>query len=465
MPKLLHALVIDDEPQIRSLVAEVLRSEGWEVAETASANEAYSSGEERDFGIVFCDVVLGQQNGYDVLRRFSELQPGAKFVLMTGHGSAMGALDATAIGAFDYLIKPFDLDEIVKLSNQVLEQIDRGGRVKFDVPSDPTYVSDVPLVGRSPRFVECLKLVGRVAPSNLAVLVSGESGTGKEIIANVIHRRSDRAGGPFVVVNCGAIPSELIESELFGHMKGSFTGATADRVGLWQEAHGGTIFLDEITETGLNFQVKLLRAIQQGEIRKVGGNQTINADVRVVAATNRAMEKLVEEGKFRQDLMYRLNAVTITLPPLRERLDDIPLLVAHFARKAALENCEPARFSPETLHTLQRYNWPGNVRELENAVLRGISLSDGTVYPEHLPPQVRLAVGTLTKAEPEVSSKSDPPKPLAVAEYEHVVRVLEYTGGNKNAAARLLQIDRKTLSRIIERGNANNSDLEDRSAV
>lgn len=449
-----HALVIDDEPQVRSLVAEVLRTEGWQVDEVASATAAYDAGNNRAFDLIFCDVVLGKQNGYDVLRHFTEDHPATRFVLMTGHGSAIGALDATAIGAFDYLIKPFDLDEIIKISEQVREQVKRDNRTRSETTDDVAkgYISDIALIGRSPKFVECLKLVGRVAPSNLSVLVTGESGTGKEIVANVIHRRSQRHVGPFVTVNCGAIPSELIESELFGHVKGSFTGATSDRMGMWQEAADGTIFLDEITETDLNFQVKLLRAIQQGEIRKVGANQTTRADVRVIAATNRSIEKQVEDGRFRQDLMYRLNAVTIVLPPLRERVDDIPLLAAHFAEKAANGGIA-SKFSPEVIDIFRTYAWPGNVRELENAVLRGISLSDGTVYPEHLPPQL------LSRKSNESDSlvlktraADDLMKPLSLVEYEHVVRVLENTQGNKNAAARILQIDRKTLSRIIEKG-------------
>jgi two-component system response regulator AtoC len=455
VPRTSHALVIDDEPQVRALVAEILRSEGWTVCEAASETQAYEAAEAQKFELIVCDVVLGKQNGYDVLRRFSEEQPDARFVLMTGHGSAIGALDATAIGAFDYLIKPFEIDEIINISNQVKEQLKRNRPLHTDTTpaQERAYTSDIPLIGRSPKFVECLKLVGRVAPSNLSVLVTGESGTGKEIIATVIHRRSPRSAGPIVTVNCGAIPSELIESELFGHVKGSFTGASSDRMGMWQEADGGTIFLDEITETDANFQVKLLRALQQGEIRKVGSNHTTRADVRVVAATNRSIETEVEEGRFRQDLMYRLNAVTITLPPLRDRRDDIPLLAEHFAQKAISDGGPHARFSSEAMEVLQSYNWPGNVRELENAVLRGISLSDGTVYPEHLPPQMTGRSEHEHRAQD--AAAVDPEeflKPLAIAEYEHVSKILKHTGGNKNAAARILQIDRKTLSRIIERG-------------
>ena len=349
--------------------------------------------------------------------------------------------------------------DILRISTLVREQIQlRLGESSADpreITSSPGYRSDIPLIGNSPRFVECLKMVGRVAPTSLPVLITGESGTGKEIVASAVHRRSNRANGPFVTVNCGAIPVELIESELFGHAKGSFTGATADRVGLWEEADGGTIFLDEITETQPLFQVKLLRALQENEIRRVGSNRTTRVDARVICATNRDIEKEVEVGRFRQDLMYRLNAVTIKLPPLRERVEDIPLLAAHFARRSAPS---AVRFSPEALAVLTRYWWPGNVRELENAVLHAVSMSDDVVYPEHLPERVRASIESPVdangSADALASTDGGSPKfpTLAEMEVRYVTRVLESTNGNKQAAAKILDIDRKTLSRIVARG-------------
>lgn len=459
----LYALVIDDEPLVSTFVSEVLSDDGWHVSQARSAEEAFKKLAERQWLLVFCDVMLDGADGYAVLRHFNEKQSEARFVLMTGHGSAAGALDATAIGAYDYLVKPFAVGDILNLSKVVREQ--HRNRLAPEAPEAVSgYTSDIPLIGRSPKFVECLKMVGRVAATNLPVLISGESGTGKEIVAQSIHQRSSRAAGAFVAVNCGAIPFELIESELFGHVKGAFTGASSDRAGLWEEADGGTILLDEITETSLLFQVKLLRALQQSEIRRVGSNRTQTIDVRVIAATNRDIEEEVRQGRFRQDLMYRLNAVTIELPPLRERVEDIPLLAAHFARQTRPASALPVRFSDAALEMLAHYNWHGNVRELENAVLHATSMCDGIIYPEHLPERIRrFGAASAHAADAHPVLPNDTPfavdgddKWLALSEIEakYVARVLVHTGGNKQAAARLLNIDRKTLSRIIQRGDA-----------
>lgn len=458
MTKLPNALVIDDEAAVNGFVAEVLRSDGWSVTEAlnaAAATEALQSG---SFELIFCDVLLGDADGYELLRRFRDEMPEARFVMMTGHGSAAGALDATAIGAFDYLVKPFSVADVLRISGIVREQLQirRRSDKSMEIPAAGGYTSDIPLIGRSAKFVECLKMVGRVAPTSLPVLITGESGTGKELIANAIHRRSRRSGGPFVTVNCGAIPTELIESELFGHSKGSFTGATTERIGLWEEASGGTLFLDEITETAPQFQVKLLRALQEGEIRRVGSNKTIRVDARVIGATNRDIEAEVMAGRFRQDLMYRLNAVTIHIPPLRERAEDIPLLAFHFAEKAGGEHIS---FAEETLALLKAYPWPGNVRELENAILHSVSMADDVIYPEHLPVRVSgfgrcdgVAHGLVPEEITQNSLKNNE-RLLTLAEMEahYVEKVLASTGGNKQAAARILGIDRKTLSRILAR--------------
>lgn len=453
------ALVIDDEPSVLGFVSEVLRSDSWEVMECESADSAYALMSESKFDLVFCDVRLGSTDGYSVLRTFAQDQPNARFVLMTGHGSAAGALDATSIGAFDYLVKPFSVSEVQHISSVVREQMmrrsDANGSKDIDSSSTPGYTSDIPLIGKSPKFVECLKMVGRVAPTNLPVLITGESGTGKEVVANAIHRRSKRSDGPFVTVNCGAIPMELIESELFGHVKGSFTGAATDRMGLWEEATGGTLFLDEITETPPQFQVKLLRALQESEVRRVGSNKTVRVDARVICATNREIEQEVAEGRFRQDLMYRLNAVTIRLPPLRDRVEDIPLLAAHFSSRVSSQR---PHFSPQASSVLKRYSWPGNVRELENAVLHAVSMADDVIYPEHLPERVRadqtepvVFNGYSNGSIPSTGSSAVDLMTLAEMEARYVTRVLEHTAGNKQAAARILNIDRKTLSRILSR--------------
>jgi DNA-binding NtrC family response regulator len=399
------------------------------------------------------------------LRHFNEKQSEARFILMTGHGSAAGALDATAIGAYDYLVKPFTVDDILNIAKIVCEEKRQHSKSVSAKTQSSTldYASDIPLIGKSPKFVECLKMVGRVAATNLPVLITGESGTGKEVVALAIHRRSNRAAtGAFVPVNCGAIPVELIESELFGHAKGAFTGADRERTGLWEEAGGGTLFLDEITETNPLFQVKLLRALQQKEIRRVGSNQTLKLDVRVIAATNRDIEREVAENRFRQDLMYRLNVVTIELPPLRERVEEIPLLAAHFAREIRSADSAPVKFSASAIEMLEKYTWQGNVRELENAVLRAVSLCDDIIYPEHLPLRIRhFADEAMTEpVSPNGFERSAAGlvkrewQTLAILEAEYIAKVLSSTGGNKQAAARILDIDRKTLTRIVSRNQA-----------
>jgi two-component system response regulator AtoC len=468
----MKALVVDDEAVIRDIVGDVLRADGWTVSEADTAERAFELLSAEEWSLVFCDVVLGGENGFSVLRRFKEEQPDAQIVLMTGHGSAVGALDAAALGAYDYLFKPFNVKHILSLAQSV-----RAGRMEKGTGPDGAdgeaaaasalvYKSDIDLVGRSDAFVQVMKLVGRVAVTNLPVLITGESGTGKEVVARAIHRRSPRASNPFVAVNCGAIPAELIESELFGHVRGSFTGATVDRRGLWEEADGGTVFLDEITETTAAFQVKLLRTLQEGEIRRVGSNKLVHVNVRVIAATNRDAEQEQREGRFRQDLLYRLNAVTIHLPPLRERREDILPLAQHFAAKVVRPGgTAPVSFSQEALQLLERYSWPGNIRELENAVVRAVALCDRIVRPEDLPERIRNCTDHTPQTAAEAaqppsrqSSAEEQLLPLAVVERLHVERVLKATGGNKQAAARLLGIDRTTLQRMVKRHQLNNGE-------
>jgi DNA-binding NtrC family response regulator len=402
-----------------------------------------------------CDVMLGDADGYSILKHFREKEYPGRFVLMTGQGSAAGALDATAIGAYDYVVKPFKIDQIKAIADSVKGRVNSRDTTKGTSTSESAgYVSDIPLIGKSPKFVECLKMVGRVATTDLPVLITGESGTGKEVVAKAIHQRSARAKQPFIAVNCGAIPVELIESELFGHAKGSFTGADRERAGLWEDANGGSIFLDEITETAPLFQVKLLRALQEGEIRRVGSNRSTKVDVRVIAATNRRIENEVHEGRFRQDLMYRLNAVTIEMPPLRERQQDIKLLASHFLNCSDLKSSTPRWFSADTITLMENYEWPGNVRELENAVLHAVSLSDDTIYPEHLPLRLRESRPNRNIGSLSLNGDAEDIQnwvTLAEMEADYVAKVLNHTGNNKQAAARILNIDRKTLTRIASR--------------
>jgi len=452
----LEALVIDDEPDISSLVAEVLRLEGWIVTEAASAEEAFDILQTKTWGAVFSDVVLGGDDGFSVLRRFKQEMPATPVVLMTGYASASGALDATSFGAYDYLLKPFGIKELQSLSQALKEQVLNYRPRRVRSPTAPTkYQPELRLLGRSETFINIMKHVGRVATTNLPVLLSGESGTGKEVIASSIHSRSPRRDHPFVAVNCGAISSDLIESELFGHIEGSFTGADRDRSGLWEAADMGTIFLDEITETTPAFQVKILRSLQQGEIRRVGANETHTVDVRVIAASNRDVESEVAAGRFREDLFYRLNAVSIRLPPLRERREDILLLAKSFAERVYSLSPQ-VKFSSEALEVLQRYHWPGNIRELENTVVLATAVCDGTIRLKDLPEQLRKYPATeLVKESKTDQNESGLETPeeylLSVVEGRHVAKVLAHTGGNKQATARLLNVDRKTLDRMIKR--------------
>src|SRR6267142_5129887 len=451
-----QVLVIDDEPAITALVGAVLREDGWQVTEVGSAEQAFEVLRTHDWAVVFCDVQLGGADGFSVLRRFKAELPATKVVLMTGHGTAEGALDATSFGAYDYLLKPFGPDELQSLSQALREQLVSHQSRRVRARGESAYQAHVGVLGRSEAFIAVMKQVGRVATTNLPVLLTGESGTGKEVVASSLHSRSSRADQPFVAVNCGAISAELIESELFGHVKGSFTGADRDRRGLWEEADHGTVFLDEITETTPAFQVKLLRALQEGEIRRVGSNQTQRVDVRVIAASNRDVEQEVEAGRFRKDLFYRLNAVSIRLPPLRERPEDILLLAKSFAERVYSLNPE-VKFSREALELMEKYPWPGNIRELENAVVRATAICDGTIRIKDLPERVQQFARMQAQglATPEMADPGSPTveewSSLSVVEGRYVEKVLTYTHGNKQAAARILDVDRKTLDRMIKR--------------
>lgn len=451
----LQALVIDDEAPVRSFVGEVLQGEGWEVTEAESAEQAFDLLRERDWSAVFCDVVLGGADGFSVLRLFQEEMPHTRVVMMTSQGTAAGAVDATAFGAYEYLLKPFGDDAVRSLSRAIAEDLisaPHGRLISHKVTASLSDL-DINLVSRSEAFIEVMKQVGRVATMNLPVLLIGESGTGKEFVAATLHRRSRRADKAFVAVNCGAIPAESIEAELFGNA--SLAGTDGDSRGLWEQADGGTIFLDEINKTTPAFQVKLLRVLQEGGIRRVGSNQTVSVNVRVIAASILDVEGEIESGKFRQDLLYRLNAVSIVLPPLRERREDI-LPLAHSFAERAYALSPPVTFSEEALELLQKYPWPGNIRELENAVVRAVALCEGRVRRQDLPERIRDyqredRVGTSKEAKTTQPELEEELPSLAEMERRHVARVLAHTKGNKQAAARLLNVDRKTLDRMIKR--------------
>jgi two-component system, NtrC family, nitrogen regulation response regulator NtrX len=368
-------LVIDDEPGIRDALRQILEYEGHEVRVAGSGGEGLTLYPEFRPHLVFLDVKMAGLDGLDTLTRLKELDPAATVVMISGHGTISTAVDATQRGAFDFLQKPLDSDRLlVTVRNALRHTVLATENQRFRQAADERFA----MVGESPALRGVRELIMKVGPTGARVLITGENGTGKELVARAIHDDSPRADGPFIEVNCAAIPGELIESELFGHMKGSFTGAFADRPGKFEQADGGTLFLDEIGDMSLAAQAKVLRVLQEGVVTRVGGSRALKVDVRVLAATNKQLEAEIAAGRFREDLLYRLNVVPIAVPPLRERTGDIPALIAHFAAQLAASAGVPARtFDAGAVERLQRRVWPGNVRELRNAVERLMILAAG----------------------------------------------------------------------------------------
>lgn len=448
-----NILVVDDDAVARELLAEALKKEGYDVEAFGSGEEAIARGRQGPVDLVLTDIRMGAVDGLTVLREFKRLSPDTAIVVLTAFGSLEGAIEAIKQGAYDYLAKPFKKEEIKLVVQRSLDHcrlVRENARFREELKGKDDWS---PLVGSSPAMLEVYKLVARVSEGKSTVLLQGESGTGKELIARAVHANSPRRDKAFVPVNCGALPDTLLESEMFGHERGAFTGAVGTKTGLFESANGGTLFLDEIGELGQALQVKLLRVMQDHEVRRVGGTASIKVDVRIIAATNRDLEQLVKEGKFRDDLYYRLNVVRITLPSLKERHEDIPMLAHHFLQKCGAGATRAVRgFHPDTLALLQRYRWPGNVRELENAIERAVSLSHGPLLtPEDLPSAIRQA-GTMSEARVEPADlPEDAYLTLEEVEKRHLIRVLKETKGNKVKAAKILGIDRRTLYRMAER--------------
>ncbi|MBI4410584.1 MAG: sigma-54-dependent Fis family transcriptional regulator [Gemmatimonadetes bacterium] len=373
-------LVVDDEEGIRKVLRQVLEYEGHEVRTAAGGGEALTAYGEFRPDLTFLDVKMARMDGLEVLARLREADPGAAVVMISGHGTIETAVEATRRGAYDFLEKPLDTDRLLvtirnALQHRGLEQ--ETARLRGEIESR------YEIVGASFAIRALLDRIEKVGPTDARVLITGENGTGKELVARALHRLSARSDAPFVEVNCAAIPAELIESELFGHMKGSFTGAYADRAGKFEQAHGGTLFLDEVGDMSLAAQAKVLRALQEGLITRVGGERPIRVDVRVIAATNKGLEREIDAGRFRDDLYFRLNVVPIQVPPLRERREDVPILVRYFAEKAVEEQrLPPRRFTPEATERLTRMEWAGNVRELRNTVERLLILARGPEVTE-----------------------------------------------------------------------------------
>lgn len=446
--------VIDDDAIARDLLAEALTKDGYDVEAFDNGAMAIARGKETKVDLVLTDIRMGVVDGVAVLREFKRFSPDTSIVLLTAFGSLEGAIEAIKQGAYDYLAKPFKKEEIRLVVQRSLDHsrlVRENARFRSELRTREPWTQ---LVGSSPAMLEVYKLVARVSEGRSTILIEGESGTGKELIARAIHSNSPRREKTFVPVNCGALPDALLESEMFGYEKGAFTGAVGAKAGLFESASGGTLFLDEIGDLGTALQVKLLRVMQDQEVRRVGGTTSVKVDVRLIAATNRDLAVLVKEGKFRDDLYYRLNVVRIVLPSLAQRREDILMLAQHFLQKFSGGAPHVKGFHKNTSALLEKYNWPGNVRELENAIERAVSLSHGPLLlPEDLPEPLRQKTEQNEEGATSHQLESDSDALLTLDEVEkrHLVRVLKETRGNKVKASKILGIDRRTLYRMAER--------------
>ncbi len=440
-------LIVDDDHVTLDLLSEVLTREGYEIQTALSGEEAILKANETFFDIVITDIRMGNKDGMEVLRAFKKVSPETTVIMITAFGSIDTAIEAIREGAFDYISKPFKLEEITLTIKKALEQrrLIEENRLFRQELIEKYHFKNV--IGRTPQMLQVYKTIAKVANTKSTVLLYGERGTGKELIARSIHYNSSRNTKPFIPVDCGSLVETLMESELFGHVRGAFTGAQMTKRGLIEEADGGTLFLDEISNLSLQTQAKLLRFLQEHEIKRVGGIENIKVDVRIIAATNRPLEPLVKSGRFREDLFDRLNVVSITLPPLRERKDDIPLLASYFLNKYSEENGKKiSHLSPEALEILTQYSWPGNVRELEHTIERAVILTrNPIILPEDLPRKILEEVKEMTKEGPEELLT------LKEMEKRYVLKVLQETKGNKKKASEILGIDRTTLYRILEK--------------
>lgn len=439
-------LLVEDDQSQAALLAIELRNAGYEIDSAKSGEEAFKKIDAQLYDAAVTDLKLGAIDGLEVLKGVKQAQPETEVIMITGHGSIDSAVSAIKSGAFDYLTKPVEPEELVLVLKKALEHRALLGEVRRLREEVKDKYSFEGIVFASPQMHRVLEMVKKVAATDATVLIQGESGTGKELVARALHGNSPRRNGSFVAINCGALPEGLLESELFGHVKGSFTSADRNKRGLFEEAGGGTLFLDEISETMPSLQVKLLRALQEGEIRRVGDNHPIKISTRVVAATNKNLPKLIAEGKFREDLYYRLKVFPIEIPALRERVEDILPLSEHFLRKARKKlGSHAARFTPQAADALKNYSWPGNVRELEHAIERSLIMASGpTVDLGDLPPEI--LPGDVKASSSDKTSKDS----LGDIEKKHILEALESCGGNQVKAAKVLGIARNTLWRKLK---------------
>ena len=443
MPKTI--LIADDEQGVRSSLERLLEFESYRVVQAADGPSALDLVRDRPVDLVLLDIKMPGMDGLEVLAQLHQEHPQLPVVIISGHGTIQTAVEATRLGAFDFIEKPIDADRILLVIRNGLAQ---RRLLRENVSLKAEVRQRARVVGQHPEMLRILETVKKVAPANVRVLIMGENGTGKEMIARALHAHSSRATGPWVAVNCAAIPETLLESELFGYVRGAFTDARKDRPGLFHEANGGTLFLDEIGEIPVTLQAKLLRAIEDREIRPLGSNKSEKVDVRLVSASNRDLEQCVEEGRFRRDLYYRLNVIRLDLPALRERADDIPLLVNYFIEKFASQaQHRITGIDNDALALLVNYRWPGNVRELEHTIERMVLLGKhSTIAVDDLPPQL-LANNQSKLPLAEAVARG---YTLANLEREYIEQVLENVNGNKSEAAKVLSVDRTTLYRKLE---------------
>lgn len=436
MKGMTRLLLVEDDMSVRTTLSTFLELEGFQVEVAPSSEAAFRKLAAESFPLVLSDIYLDSRTGLDILEEAKRRNPDCMVVLMTGRGSMETVVAATRGGAFDYVAKPFELDEILSVLRRAV-----ASREGDDAVAEEDDLPESEMIGSSAPMVEVYKTLSRVAPTDSTVLIEGETGTGKEVVARLIHRNSPRASMPFEAVDCGAVASSLLESELFGALRGSYTGADRDRTGLLEAANRGSVFLDEVGDIEPGFQLKLLRFLQEREIRPLGANKSRKVDVRVIAASNKSLGNLVKEGKFREDLYFRLNVVRIVLPPLRERRGDVSLLAHFFLNKYNERYGMETRFHPSAMPVLESYGWPGNVRQLQHLVERlTILAEDKRIRGEDVERELRQP----SEASPAAES-------LAEKESEQIRRVLQATAGNKAKAARILGIERKTLYRKLSR--------------
>ena len=456
-----HILVAEDDKSVRLVVQQALARQGYTVQSSGTAAGLWKLIESGRGDVLISDIALPDGDALDLLPRIQQHRPDMPVIVMSARSTLLTAVKAQQTGVFEYLPKPFELRSLVEATERAVGSI---GQSRPTAQAQPGVEEGGPLVGRSRPMQDIFKAMARVVGTDLTVLITGESGTGKELVARAIYSHSQRSSQPYLAINCAAIPENLLESELFGHEKGAFTGANTQRIGKFEQCDGGTIFLDEIGDMTLATQTKILRVLQNGTFERVGGNQPVKVDVRVIAATNKPLEKAVEEGDFREDLFYRLNVVRIQLPALRERREDIPQLVSYFLSKNSPNPKQPKTVQPDALAKLETHDWPGNVRELENAVQRALVMAKGdAILLENLPPEV---LNVANAASPDVDgddlaglasklfrwARNNPDlKVIPAVERELVINALKETDGNQVQSAKLLGITRATLRKRIEK--------------